>query len=349
MSYKLRFLGEYESSSTIDASEQRQLIARLFCYGLSAVYVTLDVMNLAHTGISVSISRCYTRDKKHLRIKGLILVILSRFCIIAAVMVGSHHIYEDPVFVAMLGTISVLLQVFIRYLGNRYFREDAIVLSPAANEGGLGSRGVSNRLVINLTVADQHKILKGLNFWGFSLILPPLQRQKWGEDYCRPHVNWGDLFFDLFYVGAAYNLGTIIKYDIKDPGLALLYFFGIFGTILNCFWSKKMLFDARFSLPEDLCHRAVEVLHLCLLAMATQHIRPIKYMGNCGDRPEMFLFCLANVGAQSPNPETPLYDDIFCSPYIAYPYLLATWIPGIYTFKRRNWICLGRWSKGSYI
>ena len=35
---------------------------------------------------------------------------------------------------------------------------------------------------------------------------PPLQRHRWHEEICLPHINWGDLFFDLFYVGAAYNL-----------------------------------------------------------------------------------------------------------------------------------------------
>jgi len=29
---------------------------------------------------------------------------------------------------------------------------------------------------------------------------PPIQRQRWREDSVLPHVNWGDLFFDLFYV-----------------------------------------------------------------------------------------------------------------------------------------------------
>jgi len=35
---------------------------------------------------------------------------------------------------------------------------------------------------------------------------PPIQRQRWDEEQRLPHVNWGDLFFDLFYVGAAFNL-----------------------------------------------------------------------------------------------------------------------------------------------
>jgi hypothetical protein len=35
---------------------------------------------------------------------------------------------------------------------------------------------------------------------------PPAQRQRYGDDTVLPHVGWGDLFFDLFYVGAAFNL-----------------------------------------------------------------------------------------------------------------------------------------------
>ena len=35
---------------------------------------------------------------------------------------------------------------------------------------------------------------------------PPMQRQKWGDTQILPRVNWGDLFFDLFYVAAAYNV-----------------------------------------------------------------------------------------------------------------------------------------------
>lgn len=38
----------------------------------------------------------------------------------------------------------------------------------------------------------------------------PVQRQRWGDDQVLPHINWGDLFFDLFYVAAAYNLGSLL-------------------------------------------------------------------------------------------------------------------------------------------
>ena len=29
---------------------------------------------------------------------------------------------------------------------------------------------------------------------------PPKQRQRWGDKQLVPHTNWGDMFFDLFYV-----------------------------------------------------------------------------------------------------------------------------------------------------
>lgn len=52
------------------------------------------------------------------------------------------------------------------------------------------------------SVGDEHQQSKKNMAWYF----PPVQRQRWGEEQSLPHVNWGDLFFDLFYVGAAYNL-----------------------------------------------------------------------------------------------------------------------------------------------
>jgi hypothetical protein len=36
----------------------------------------------------------------------------------------------------------------------------------------------------------------------FPLYCRPVQRQKWGDTQIKPHTNWGDTFFDLFYVAA---------------------------------------------------------------------------------------------------------------------------------------------------
>jgi hypothetical protein len=40
---------------------------------------------------------------------------------------------------------------------------------------------------------------------------PPRQRQRWGDTQILPRLNWGDLFFDLFYVAAAYNVSLLVS------------------------------------------------------------------------------------------------------------------------------------------
>ena len=36
-----------------------------------------------------------------------------------------------------------------------------------------------------------------------AFYFPPRQRQRWGDSQHAPHTDWGDIFFDLFYVAAA--------------------------------------------------------------------------------------------------------------------------------------------------
>ena len=42
---------------------------------------------------------------------------------------------------------------------------------------------------------------------------PPKQRQRWdpNDTEILPSGNWGQIFFDLFYVGGCINLGSILK------------------------------------------------------------------------------------------------------------------------------------------
>jgi len=122
---------------------------------------------------------------------------------------------------------------------------------------------------------------------------PPIQRQKWGDTQIRPHVNWGDLFFDLFYVAAAYNLAAILKTDPTYKGF--FYFLSLFGSIFATFWQTKMIHDSRFEVPDDILHRTLEILQLCALATSVLHIRPVGYMSHGAEHPEMFLYCLGLV------------------------------------------------------
>ena len=131
--------------------------------------------------------------------------------------------------------------------------------------------------------------VKGFVFW-----TPPKQRQRWGDPDCLPHINWGDLFFDLFYVAAAYNLAYVLYNSPSAEGF--LFFTGLFGPIL-LEWFQRTLFDARFLWGDDPFHRAFEVLHLCALSFAVVHIRPVSSMID-PTQPDMLYFstgavCLA--------------------------------------------------------
>jgi low temperature requirement protein LtrA len=133
-------------------------------------------------------------------------------------------------------------------------------------------------------MAGHHEEKSG--FW-----LPPIQRQKWADTQVLPHVNWGDLFFDLFYVAGAYNLATVIKTDKSWE--SVFYFIACFGPLYTYFWNVKTIFDARFGLPNDVVHPIMEVVQLCALATAVSHIRPVEDMSHPADSPETFLFCAA--------------------------------------------------------
>jgi hypothetical protein len=126
-----------------------------------------------------------------------------------------------------------------------------------------------------------------------SLVLysPPLQRQRWGETQILPRVNWGDLFFDLFYVAAAYNISNII---VASPSrFGFLYSVGTYWP-LHGFGFHKTYYDARFVFDkEDAFHRLFQILHFVVLSVAVLAIRPVYIMAIPTKYPNMFVFSLA--------------------------------------------------------
>ena len=54
---------------------------------------------------------------------------------------------------------------------------------------------------LDLDIHDDHpKVGDGDRSMDNWFRKPPIQRQRWGDTQVLPHVNWGDIFFDLFYV-----------------------------------------------------------------------------------------------------------------------------------------------------
>lgn len=106
--------------------ERRQRIANLYCFGLATVFLSLDMMNVAHSGLKVTSTRCHDPENHgKFRIKALILVVFSRIVILAFVLTLSQYV-TDPEFIALIGFGTIVMQVIVRFLGRIYFPSDLI-------------------------------------------------------------------------------------------------------------------------------------------------------------------------------------------------------------------------------
>lgn len=110
-----------------------------------------------------------------------------------------------------------------------------------------------------------------------------------GETQHSVHNNWGDIFFDLFYVALAYNLGNVLREDPTNRGL--LYVCACFLPLIGL-WHLKMYWDARFvNDGGDLFHVLLEVATYVCVASAVEHVRPVAILTDLDNNFDMFAFC----------------------------------------------------------
>ena len=102
----------------------------------------------------------------------------------------------------------------------------------------------------------------------FALRKPPRQMQHWGEPQLHPHTNWFDLFFDLIFVGAAYQLGVLLKEDVNARGVC--YFLTLMCSFTLA-WNNKLMYDSRID-ADDLVHKFFDMAEALLVATAALHI-----------------------------------------------------------------------------
>ena len=137
---------------------------------------------------------------------------------------------------------------------------------------------------------------------------PPIQRQRWDDDAntMLPIINYGTLFFDLFFVAAMYNLGELLlsalllTYDDDDEEKqqrprhqvrAIIYFIGIFGPMFVT-WETDVYYQSRYCVA-DYAHRLFEVLRFVCITAAVLFIRPMKELSNPQDHIAPFVLTLA--------------------------------------------------------
>ena len=115
----------------------------------------------------------------------------------------------------------------------------------------------------------------------------PKQRQRWGEQHILPHVNWGDLFFDLFYVAAAFNLDGIMEHD---PSLRGLLYYVCCYLPIYFIWVEKLAYDAKFAPDDNLFHRGWDIVHLGILGTIVQHVQTVQIMSQTSKYPTTMVF-----------------------------------------------------------
>jgi hypothetical protein len=128
-------------------------------------------------------------------------------------------------------------------------------------------------------IADDHH--KNQHKSGFiPWYAPPMQRVFYGKPQVLPHVNWGDLFFDLFFVAAAYNLGAMLisAMNPDDWLRGLIYFVGIFGALYQT-WYNDLAFSSRYTVLDHV-HRLIGGMKFFSVAIAIMFIKQLSFMSD---------------------------------------------------------------------
>lgn len=126
---------------------------------------------------------------------------------------------------------------------------------------------------------------------------PPKQRQRWQSPAVLPADTdtWGQIFYDLFYVGGAYNLGNVLKHAEHPHAPRTLLYFLATGLPAMVMWHDKLHFDARFTTRpgRDVFHRCLEILQLCAVGTALSRIRSVEVESHPCNHVDIFEFAAA--------------------------------------------------------
>jgi len=115
--------------------------------------------------------------------------------------------------------------------------------------------------------------VKGLGDSAFTFYIRPHQLMQFGQHEHHPDTDWQDLFFDLLFVGGAYQTGNFLAAALIDGDEAwegMFWSFGIFICLAQQ-WFMKMLISARFGCS-SMFHYFLDHIEFVVLALAMWHI-----------------------------------------------------------------------------
>jgi hypothetical protein len=113
---------------------------------------------------------------------------------------------------------------------------------------------------------------------------------KWGEEQHHPQTQWADLFFDLVFVGACFNLGVLLKYNVSAEGCTafLLMYLTLSGT-----WKDCTEYSGRIGAGQDAAHSLLQLLQILSVALAAIHVRSFEQLFRARDSYLAFGLSLA--------------------------------------------------------
>lgn len=116
-----RKLSDGNFEETIDGSiseDHQSRIAKFFCISLAFAWLSLDLIILTHKGLSASIRRVTSEQRKyHLRPVFFVILRVSLIGFIASL--GFYA--NDPDLVCVVGLVGILAQVILRKVGKLIF------------------------------------------------------------------------------------------------------------------------------------------------------------------------------------------------------------------------------------
>ena len=106
----------------------------------------------------------------------------------------------------------------------------------------------------------------------------PQARYKWGQKQGHGHHVWGALFFDLAFVGIAFQLGTVVADGVKTHRIieSIGLFIALFAALEMC-WQYKLSFDSRYH-ADDLFHRLYQICVGSIVSFSANAIAPLSVM-----------------------------------------------------------------------
>jgi len=125
------------------------------------------------------------------------------------------------------------------------------------------------------TLAVEGKVL-GLDA-GIAYYCPPRQLRRWDEHEPHPETDWQDLFFDLLFVGGAYQSGNLMAYSMVtgQAWKAFPWFAVIFMTLAQQ-WFMKLYLQSRFSFVSFFHGILSDTLEFTFMAFAIWNVPGLK-------------------------------------------------------------------------